>query len=105
MDLDVVDYAEHALGAGKDATAVSYVETRSGDGNSALGRWHRSEHHDGITSRGGVGVHASPRRALGVVRPEDRPRTAKPVVKDRVSYAKAKLYYQSNGDLQGMGVV
>jgi 2-isopropylmalate synthase len=36
-DLDVVDYAEHALGAGKDATAVSYVETRSGDGHVRWG--------------------------------------------------------------------
>ena len=36
-DLDVVDYAEHALGAGKDATAVAYVETRSGDGQVRWG--------------------------------------------------------------------
>jgi 2-isopropylmalate synthase len=41
-DVDVVDYAEHALGQGADATAVAYVEmTHGGDG--AL-RW-------------GVGVH------------------------------------------------
>ena len=37
MDLDVVDYAEHALGAGKDATAVAYVETRSIDGHVRWG--------------------------------------------------------------------
>jgi 2-isopropylmalate synthase len=36
-DLDVIDYAEHALGAGKDATAVSYVETRRGDGTIRWG--------------------------------------------------------------------
>jgi 2-isopropylmalate synthase len=36
-DFDVVDYAEHALGAGKDATAVAYVETRSGDGQVRWG--------------------------------------------------------------------
>ena len=36
-DLDVVDYAEHALGAGKEATAVCYVETRNGDGNVRWG--------------------------------------------------------------------
>ena len=36
-DLDVVDYAEHALGAGKEATAVAYVETRSGDGQVRWG--------------------------------------------------------------------
>jgi 2-isopropylmalate synthase len=41
-DFDVVDYAEHALGQGADATAVAYVETAHGrDGNL---RW-------------GVGVH------------------------------------------------
>jgi 2-isopropylmalate synthase len=31
-DIDVVDYAEHALGAGKSATAVAYVETRGAEG-------------------------------------------------------------------------
>ena len=36
-DLDVVDYAEHALGAGKDATAVAYVETRSAKGEVRWG--------------------------------------------------------------------
>jgi 2-isopropylmalate synthase len=41
-DFDVVDYAEHALGQGADATAVAYVETAHG-GDSTL-RW-------------GVGVH------------------------------------------------
>jgi 2-isopropylmalate synthase len=41
MDVDVVDYAEHATGSGADATAVAYVETVDGDG----------------TPRWGVGVH------------------------------------------------
>lgn len=36
-DIDVIDYAEHALGAGKDATAVAYVETRSGNGQVRWG--------------------------------------------------------------------
>jgi 2-isopropylmalate synthase len=30
--VDVVDYAEHAMGTGSDATAVAYVETVDGDG-------------------------------------------------------------------------
>ncbi len=30
---DVVDYAEHALGQGADATAVAYVETIARDGS------------------------------------------------------------------------
>jgi 2-isopropylmalate synthase len=41
-DVDVVDYAEHALGQGADATAVAYVETAHGS--------------DGVL-RWGVGVH------------------------------------------------
>jgi 2-isopropylmalate synthase len=41
-DVDVVDYAEHALGQGADATAVAYVETAHGA--------------DGVL-RWGVGVH------------------------------------------------
>ncbi len=36
IDLDVVDYAEHAIGAGKDASAVAYVESRTG---TAQVRW------------------------------------------------------------------
>jgi 2-isopropylmalate synthase len=36
-DLDVIDYAEHALGAGKDATAVAYVETRTTNGEIRWG--------------------------------------------------------------------
>jgi 2-isopropylmalate synthase len=31
VDVEVLDYAEHAVGAGADATAVAYVEIRSGD--------------------------------------------------------------------------
>jgi 2-isopropylmalate synthase len=42
-EIDVVDYAEHALGQGADATAVAYVETIGGDG----------------TLRWGVGTHAN----------------------------------------------
>ncbi len=36
VDLDVVDYHEHALGRGSDATAVAYVETVADD---ATARW------------------------------------------------------------------
>lgn len=36
-DLDVVDYAEHAMGQGSEATAVAYVETTDGDGNVKWG--------------------------------------------------------------------
>jgi 2-isopropylmalate synthase len=43
VDIDVVDYAEHALGQGADAGAVAYVETVGGDG----------------TPRWGVGVHSN----------------------------------------------
>src|SRR5262249_56667715 len=44
-EIDVVDYAEHAMGAGKDATAVAYVESRSGDGDVRWGVGVRSEEH------------------------------------------------------------
>jgi 2-isopropylmalate synthase len=35
--IDVVDYAEHAMGQGSQATAVAYVETTDGDGNVRWG--------------------------------------------------------------------
>jgi 2-isopropylmalate synthase len=31
VEVEVLDYAEHALGAGEEATAVAYVEVRSGN--------------------------------------------------------------------------
>jgi 2-isopropylmalate synthase len=37
VDIDVVDYSEHAVGAGSDATAVAYVETQSSDGTVRWG--------------------------------------------------------------------
>ena len=35
--IDVLDYAEHALSAGSEATAVAYVETSDGEGNVKWG--------------------------------------------------------------------
>ena len=43
VEIDVVDYAEHALGQGADAGAVAYVETTDSEG----------------TPRWGVGVHSN----------------------------------------------
>jgi 2-isopropylmalate synthase len=37
VDIDVVDYAEHAMGAGKNASAVAYVESRTLDGQVKWG--------------------------------------------------------------------
>jgi 2-isopropylmalate synthase len=37
IDLEVVDYHEHSLGAGADATAVAYVETKGADGTLRWG--------------------------------------------------------------------
>jgi 2-isopropylmalate synthase len=37
IDIDVVDYSEHAVGAGSDATAVAYVETQRPDGSVKWG--------------------------------------------------------------------
>src|SRR5690606_5895182 len=36
-DIDVVDYSEHAVGAGSDAMAVAYIETQSRDGTVLWG--------------------------------------------------------------------
>src|SRR5262249_3859030 len=47
VNLDVVDYAEHAIGQGADATAVAYVET-TGD-ETAL-RWGAGVHPNIITA-------------------------------------------------------
>ncbi len=45
--LDVVDYAEHALGAGSEATAVAYIETRTPTGAV---RWGVGKHPSTITA-------------------------------------------------------
>jgi 2-isopropylmalate synthase len=37
LDIDVVDYSEHAVSAGTDATAVAYVEVQDGNGNVRWG--------------------------------------------------------------------
>ena len=37
IELDVVDYHEHALSQGADASAVAYVETQDGDGTIRWG--------------------------------------------------------------------
>jgi 2-isopropylmalate synthase len=37
IDVDVVDYSEHAVGAGSDATAAAYVETQRSDGTVRWG--------------------------------------------------------------------
>jgi len=46
-EFDVVDYAEHALGQGADATAVAYVETIAPDGTL---RWGVGTHPNIITA-------------------------------------------------------
>jgi 2-isopropylmalate synthase len=46
LPLEVLDFSEHAVGAGTDATAVAYVEARDADGPQGKVRW-------------GVGVHES----------------------------------------------
>ncbi|HEX7131289.1 MAG TPA: 2-isopropylmalate synthase, partial [Iamia sp.] len=37
LDIDVVDYSEHSLGAGSDAVAVAYVETQDAEGTVRWG--------------------------------------------------------------------
>jgi len=47
IELDVVDYHEHSLGSGADATAVAYVETIDGHG---ITRWGVGRHPNIITA-------------------------------------------------------
>jgi 2-isopropylmalate synthase len=47
IELDVVDYHEHSLGSGADATAVAYVETIDADG---VTRWGVGTHPNIITA-------------------------------------------------------
>ncbi len=47
IELEVVDYSEHALGAGKDAVAVAYVETQATDGTV---RWGVATHPSILTA-------------------------------------------------------
>ena len=37
LDLDIVDYSEHAIGHGGDVQAAAYVECRTGDGRTLFG--------------------------------------------------------------------
>jgi 2-isopropylmalate synthase len=60
VELDVVDYAEHALGQGADAGAVAYVETV--DGAGAL-RWGVGTHPNIITASLRAVLSALGRRA------------------------------------------
>jgi 2-isopropylmalate synthase len=46
IEIDVVDYSEHAVGAGSDATAVAYVESQRPDGTV---RWGVGQ-HESITT-------------------------------------------------------
>jgi len=59
-EIDVVDYAEHALGQGADASAVAYVETTDGEG--AL-RWGVGTHPNIITASLRAVLSALGRRA------------------------------------------
>ena len=47
IELDVVDYHEHSLGSGSDATAVAYVESIDADGTT---RWGVGTHPNIITA-------------------------------------------------------
>ena len=62
LDLDVVDYSEHAVGAGSDATAVAYVETQSSDG---VVRWGVGQHESILTASLRAIVSAVNRRRRG----------------------------------------
>ena len=60
VELDVVEYAEHALGQGADAGAVAYVETVDGEGSL---RWGVGTHPNIITASLRAVLSALGRRA------------------------------------------
>lgn len=37
IDLEVIDYAEHAIGRGADARAAAYVQCHDGEGRTVFG--------------------------------------------------------------------
>jgi 2-isopropylmalate synthase len=47
IEVDVVDYAEHAVSHGSDAVAAAYVETVGADGST---RWGVGMHHSILTA-------------------------------------------------------
>ncbi|GAC1320581.1 MAG: 2-isopropylmalate synthase [Acidimicrobiales bacterium] len=60
FEIEIVDYSEHAVAAGKDATAVAYVESQAPDGSV---RWGVGLHHSILTASlravvGAVNRHA-----------------------------------------------
>jgi 2-isopropylmalate synthase len=60
VEIDVVDYAEHALGQGADAGAVAYVETVDGEGTT---RWGVGAHSNIVTASLRAVLSALARRA------------------------------------------
>ena len=62
VEIDVVDYAEHALGQGADAGAVAYVETVDGEGTT---RWGVGVHSNIVTASLRAVLSALARRAVG----------------------------------------
>ena len=72
VDLEIVDYSEHAVGSGSDATAAAYVETQSGEAGV---KW-------------GVGTHENIETASlrAIVSAVNRWRTAQQVVERHYPY-------------------
>ena len=62
VGLDVVDYTEHALGAGASAVAVAYVETTAADGTLRWGGGHRPQHHHRVVPGRALGPPRTSRR-------------------------------------------
>ena len=59
IELTVVDYREHAIGAGADAQATAYVEIRDAAGATLYGVGIDGEHRHRIPAGGGERSHAS----------------------------------------------
>jgi 2-isopropylmalate synthase len=68
LSLQVVDYHEHALAAGSDASAAAYVEVESGDGRVT---WGVGLHHDILAASLRAIVSAANRLQLGAPSSEE----------------------------------
>ena len=73
VELDVVDYSEHAVSAGADALAAAYVETVWPERSDPLGCRHGLEHPHGFAEgRGERGQRHALRRRRGRRQPLGR---------------------------------
>ena len=84
LDVHVQNYHEHSVGAGEDATAVSYVQLRIGDRSVGVRRRPRSQHRHRDAEGGGERRQSRDRAGLpGSARVRAAPRGRRRVARTR----------------------